>query len=381
MHDRSALGPADVDDATFAALVADLLGAPVDDVEVLDSAVSEFPYDLVSITTAGRFVVRGTARVLGRETPYAMFVKVVHSWSRSPLFEFVPEEIRDFAEASVPWRTEPLAYRSDLATRLPDGLAMPRALAVVDLDEKSASIWLEELDVVDCAWDDARYARAAYLLGRLAASSRVAPLAGVGERPFTMRDYAFGRLENQVLPMLRDDAIWRHPLVMATFGDELRSRMRAAADQVPAYVEELMALPHTTGHGDACPNNLLAVRGTDGFTLIDYGFWMPMPVGSDLGQLLVGDVQIGKRRAGDLAARDDAHQTEYVRGLRDEGCDIPEYVVRRSHALHLLLMSGLSSLPDELLDRNPSDPEVVTLSSDRAAIARFCLDRVEATTP
>ena len=155
--------------------------------------------------------------------------------------------------------------------------------------------------------------------------------------------------------------------------------MRAAADCVPAYVEELMTLPHVTGHGDACPNNLLAVEGSDDFTLIDFGFWMPMPVGADLGQLIVGDIQIGKLRAGDLAARDDAHLAEYVRGLRDEGCDIPEPVVRRAHALHLLLMSGLSALPDELLDRDPFDPEVVTLSTDRAAIARFCLDRVEAT--
>ena len=86
MHDRSALGPADVDDATLTGMVADLLGSPVADVELLDSAVTEFPYDLVAITTAGRYVVRGTASVAGRATPYAMFVKVVQSWSRSPLF-------------------------------------------------------------------------------------------------------------------------------------------------------------------------------------------------------------------------------------------------------------------------------------------------------
>src|SRR5215216_5461760 len=276
MHDRSALGPAAVDDATLTAMVADLLGAPVPDVELVDSAVTEFPYDLVAITTGGRYIVRGTASVAGRATPYALFVKVVQSWSRSPYFQFVPEEIREFAEASVPWRTEALAYRSDLASRLPTGLTMPRALGVFDLDDKSASIWLDELDVVDRRWDDARYARAAYLLGRLAASPGVAPLARVGELDFTMRDYAFGRLDNQVLPMVRDDGVWKHPLVAAPFGDELRDRMRAAADQVPAYVEELMALPHVTGHGDACPNNLLAVVGSDDFTLIDFGFWMPM---------------------------------------------------------------------------------------------------------
>ena len=87
--------------------------------------------------------------------------------------------------------------------------------------------------------------------------------------------------------------------------------------------------------------------------MIDFGFWMPMPVGADLSQLLIGDVQIGKQRAGDLAARDDAHVAAYVRGLRDEGFHIPEPVVRRAHALHMLMMSGLSALPVELLDQPP----------------------------
>ncbi len=377
MNNRTLLGPADVDDATLTAMVAESLGARDADVMLLDSRVEEFPYDLPAITTGGRYVVSGTADVDGHRASYALFVKVVQSWSRSPLFQFVPEDVRPFAETTVPWRTEPLAYRSDLASRLPDGLAMPKALGVFDLDDKSASVWLPRLCVLDRPWDDERYARAAHLLGRLAASPRVAPLAGVGEKAITMRDYASGRLYNQVLPMLRDDGIWQHPLVAATFGDDLRVRMRAAADRVPELVEELMALPHTTGHGDACPNNLLATADSDDFTLIDYGFWMPMPVGSDLAQLLVGDVQIGKRGADDLEVRDDLIVTAYVEGLRAEGCDIPEPVVRRSHAVHLLLMSGLSALPDALLDADPTDPEVVRLSTDRAAIARYALDGID----
>jgi len=305
-----------------------------------------------------------------------MFVKVVQSWARSPMFAFVPDGMKELAEASVPWRTEALAYRSDLGDRLPDGLTMPRALAVFDLDDKSASVWLEMVPVVEREWDATRYGRAAYLLGRLAGSPRVAELATVGEHSFTMADYAFGRLQTQVVPMLHDDGIWQHPLVAATFGDELRDRLRAAAAQMPAYLEELLALPHTAAHGDACPNNLLTTTDSPDFTLIDYGFWLPMPVGADLSQLLIGDVQIGRSRAGDLVARDDAHLAEYVRGLRDEGCDIPEPAVRRSHALHMLMMSGLSAVPVELLDRPPSEALEAQVA-DRAAIARFCLDRVQ----
>jgi hypothetical protein len=375
MHERSLLGPADVDDTTLIAMVADLLGAEPAAVRVESSTIEEFPYDLPAITTAARYVVSGDALVDGERVTYEMFVKVVQSWARSPMFAFVPDEMKELAEASVPWRTEPLAYRSDLVDRLPDGLAMPRALAVFDLDEKSASVWLEMVPVVQRRWDEARYDRAAYLLGRLAGSPRVAELATVGQHSFTMADYAFGRLQTQVIPMLHDDAIWQHPLVAATFGDELRDRLRAAAARVPAYLEEVLALPHTAAHGDACPNNLLATTDSPDFTLIDYGFWLPMPVGADLSQLLIGDVQIGRSRAGDLAARDDAHVAAYVRGLRDEGCEIPEPAVRRAHALHMLMMSGLSAVPVELLDRPPSSALEAQVA-DRAAIATFCLDRV-----
>jgi len=117
------------------------------------------------------------------------------------------------------------------------------------------------------------------------------------------------------------------------------------AAELPTYLDEVMSLPHLTAHGDACPNNLLTTADPAGFTLIDFGFWQPLPAGADLSQLLIGDVQIGKARAGDLAVRDDAHVAAYVQGLRDEGCGIPEPVVRRAHALHMLMMSGLSAVP------------------------------------
>ena len=118
--------------------------------------------------------MRGDARVDGEVRPWSFFVKVVQSWSRSPLFEMVPEDIRDVAAASVPWRTEPLVYRSDLAARLPDGLLMPAAHGVFDLDDASASIWLEEVAAppAPVTWDLDRFRHAAGLLGRVAANPR-----------------------------------------------------------------------------------------------------------------------------------------------------------------------------------------------------------------
>lgn len=379
MHDRSALGPADVSDEELARMVATLWDTDPSEVELLSSEVVPVDYDLPTITTAARHRVRGRARRAGVEADYSLFVKHLQCWSRSPEFAQVPPEIRDFAAAGVPWRTEALVYRSDLAERLPDGLRMPRAVGVHDLDERSAAVWLADLAVVDVEWDLDRYQRAAYLLGRLAGSPTVAPYAGVGEFPWSVRTYAEGRLAHQVIPMLNVDAIWAHPLVAGAFDDELRARLLAAAGRVDEVATELAGYPITAAHGDACPNNLLVSDPTDdGFILIDFGFWMPLPVGFDLGQLLVGDVQIGRRNTSDLAKRDEACLDAYVDGLRAEGSGVDIDEVRRAHALHLLLFTGLSTVPFEYLEAEPT-PRLRAMIADRAAIAHYSLDLLDAT--
>ena len=378
MNDRSLLGPADVDDDRLGAMVAALLGHRPEDVRVTCSTAVPVDYDLPAITTASRHWVQGTATTPEGDEGFRIFVKHVQSWERHPFFAFVPEEFRAVAAAGVPWRTEPLAYRSDLGDRLPDGLTMPRALGVFDLDELSAAVWLEEIHADRPPWDLARFRRAAYLLGRLAASPRVAERRDVGQYDWTILHYVEGRLGVQVLPALRDQGLWHHPVVAGAFDDELRTRMLAAADRLGAYADELLGYPRLSSHGDASPNNLLAGPTPDAFVLIDYGFWLGNPVGFDLGQLLVGDVQIGRRSPDLLAETDEAIVPAYVDGLHAEGCDLDERTVRRAHALHLLIFTGLSTLPFELLDQPPT-PELHTTAAARAAIARYSLDLLEAT--
>jgi thiamine kinase-like enzyme len=132
------------------------------------------------------------------------------------------------------------------------------------------------------------------------------------------------------------------------------------------------------GHGDACPNNLLVGEHDDDLVMIDFGFWGAAPIGFDLTQLLVGDVQIGKRSAEGLAELDEAIVTAYVAGLRAEGCEVPEAVVRRSHALCLLLMTGLSTPPFDLFE-GPVNDVTLKMAADRTKLARFSLDLLEKT--
>ncbi len=304
-------------------------------------------------------------------------MKQVQNWSRSPFFADVPAEIREMAAATVPWRTEADVYRSALAAALPDGLAMPRALRVADLDELSCAVWLEAIPTVDVLWDRARYVEAARLLGRFAGCPRVRELTAVGVTSVTVEGYVEGRLVGQVLPMLRDEQVWQHPLVAPGFGP-LRDGLLSAADRASELGRELSSYPLLAGHGDACANNLLVREDRDGFTLIDFNYFGPSPLGFDLGQLLVGAVQLGEHPPDDLAERGDACLDAYRDGLAAEGYDVSAADLRRAHALQLVLFTGLSCLPFELLGEEPT-PEGMRIAAARADLARHSLDLLAAT--
>lgn len=380
MSDRVLLGPAAPDDDALAAVVARGVGVTdVTEVRVLSCDVQVADYDIEALTTAGRYWVRGDAQHAGGRSPYAFFVKVVQSWTRTRYFEMIPEHLREVAAAGLPWRNEPDVYRSDVGDRLPEGLSMPEAFSVVDLDEESAALWLRAVDVDPQPWTLETFSRAAYLLGRLAASPRVRPLNLIGSQD-VMRRYGHGRVEHQVVPILRDEELWSHPLVAEAFDSELRTRILAAVDALPGILDELDDAPLGTAHGDASPRNLLIERGSpDAFVLIDFGFWSQAPLGFDLSQLLLGEVQLGERPAAELPELEEACLDAYVAGLSAEGCEVALETVRRAHALTMLLFWALSSVPIEIMfGAPPPPPEVFT---ERARAARFVLDLVDTTTP
>lgn len=382
MGARSLLGPADVSDETLEDMVARWAGVAREDVTLRESAAEVVPYDLPAITTAGRYWVSGTAATPDGDLPFRFFVKHVEAWSRSPMFAGVPPELREVAAAGVPWRTEPLVYRSDLRDRLPDGLTMPRAVGVHDLDELSSAVWLEAVAVVDHLWSTADVEHAARLLGRLAASPAVRPLSSLGEADHwrSVRSYTTGRLAGQVVPLLHDDGLWQHPLLADAFGPRLRARLLEQLEHLETHVRELESVPLGTAHGDACTNNLLRTVDSPDLVLIDFGFWSTQPLGFDLGQLLLGDVQLGRRPAAELTGLERVVVPAYVQGLRDEGTEVDVATIRRAHALHMMIYNGLSAMPFELLG-GPLTPEAFGLARERAALATFALDLVEETTP
>ena len=91
-------------------------------------------------------------------------------------------------------------------------------------------------------------------------------------------------------------------------------------------------------------------------------------------------MQLGRAPAAQLPTAETACLAAYIQGLRAEGLTVEPAVVARSHALTMLIYSGLTTVPFELLDA-PITPELEAIALERAAIARFCLDLVDRTVP
>ncbi|GAA1437027.1 hypothetical protein GCM10009616_38060 [Microlunatus lacustris] len=196
-----------------------------------------------------------------------------------------------------------------------------------------------------------------------------------------VRGYVHGRLEHQVIPTLRGEGLWDHPLVAPAFGPELRSRLLQAADALPGLLNEIDGAPLGSAHGDACPRNLLVPpENRDSFVLIDFGFWCEAPFTFDLTQLILGEIQTGERSAAELAQLEEACLPAYHRGLHDEGHNVPIEALRRVHALLMLMYFGLSAVPLEILFGLPA-PGSAAVVRERARAATFVLDLLESTAP
>ena len=372
--DLSDLGVPDVDILTE--LVADSLGR--ESVQLQGFSIDPVPYDLFAITTRHRQRVSGLALVDEQQIPFSIFVKVVQSWAFTPEFQLVPPQFREMAEQTVPWQVEPAAYESTLGKVLPPGLRMPRTFAVRWLADRSAAIWMEDIDADDADWTTPQFRRAARALGRFAASASVREAVAPFDhwiRPRTVREYANSRVAIQIVPALRGDELWAHPLVAEHFGPELRGRLLQLVDALPGLLDELDTLPAGVCHGDACTRNLLISSADPDLVMIDFGFVRYAPLGFDVSQLILGEIQLGERDPDDLAALSVVALAAYVEGLRLEGSLATVDQVRRAQAITMAIFTGVSAIPFELLDAPPSD-RLNQVFAARAQVARFILDRV-----
>jgi hypothetical protein len=240
----------------------------------------------------------------------------------------------------------------------------------VEQSSHRITIWME--DVADrSSWDLDRYRRTAEVLGQLN-GAWTAPVAAerfaLGGRD--VGDLFFGKICNLDLPLQRDDSFWAQPEVEAAVGDHHRRDLFALAEQIPAMIGALDAVPRGVCHGDATPGNFLE-SGDGSIVAIDWAFGNIDAMGSDLAQLVAGRYESGDAEVADLcdiaAAVDDGYGTGLVRA----GVTIDVEQWRRAWATHLAVRSVFSALVVE----PGGQPEArLELLRKRAALARFGID-------
>ena len=346
MTDVSLLDPTGLDDATLAGL----LGAS----RVLESCTDEVAYELETITTQARWWVSGRLERDGVVEDFRVVAKVLRSADRSPIWAFIPPEGRADTLAMLDWRVEPAVYASDLSVHLPPDLTMPRCYGLRRLDEGSAVLWLEAVEGATPSWDDADLARAARALGRLAGSPAVAAVAdrvGHPYGPVMVRRYWQGRLSMHFGTAYRDPTLWEHPVLAAEVDADARARILGLLDAAPALVAEVEALPLLSGHGDGCANNLLLTPAS--VVGIDWAFFSRLPVGFDLTQLVVSDIELGRAAASTLRHRQEVALPAYAAGLAAEGVVVEPDALLRAHRVHAALTAGVPVIPLERLSEDP----------------------------
>ena len=371
----AALGPAGLA-ATARAATGQVLERP-------SARATPIDYQWDSVATAGlwRVDVSDDGAAAG-----TFFVKLVRHTRLWPGLSYIPtEELRAEFIAYYPWHYELDIHESGIESVLPPGLRTPLLHGVVRPDADHMGLWWEFIDQRAQPWQIADYRLAARLLGQLAARRRAGAkanetlpeIARIG-RDSALRFYTQSRVYSSVLPVLRAGQVWRHPVLadaLREAGDPgLPADMLALGDRLPRILDRLDALPQTYAHGDASPQNLLLPAGEPGtIAVIDWGFGTLLPVGFDLGQLLLGLAHAGEAGVGDLPAIDAAIFPAYLDGLAAENYPAEPDQVRVGYIGAMAARSALCAIPFELLTDEPSGGVQARLV-ERLRLTRVMLD-------
>jgi hypothetical protein len=329
--------------------------------------------DATAVSTEAVLKVHGSATAGSDRLPWAVLVKILRSARHWPAITQVPPHVRQEFIDNMPWRIEADTLSSDLPRMLPPGLRTPRLFRADDLGDDRMALWVEFVEVSELPWDIARFRRAARLLGQLAGrrTAEAAVWPGGAASGLGLRDLASGLLGMKIFPLLSGRSLCGNALLEAHTTPDLRTDMLTLAGRVPAMLDRLASLTPSIGHGDACPQNLLAPSDApDTLVAIDLTWQRPEAIGFDLGQLLVGLAHTGELTADELPELHDIVLSAYLEGLRAEGCDVDSADVLYGFDAAMVIRSAFTSMPwDELND--PVTPDLDARVASRAALTRY----------
>ena len=371
--------------AELSTLVDGVAGRPVPDPVVKAEPLA---HDPGSPATAGvwRVTVTGDGTTTVACTFFVKLVRDIRLW---PGLSRLPgDAARAEFVAYYPWRYELDIHQAGIAAVLPGGLRTPALHLVTRPDDSHLGLWCEYVEQRAGDWTLADYRLAARLLGQLAARRRDGAavndaLPAIAREPRSaLRFYTELRVLSGLVPALQAGRLWEYPVLREALrqaGDPaLPADMLALGERLPRLLDLLDKLPQTYAHGDASPQNLLLPAGEPGtIAAIDWGFGTLLPVGFDLGQLLVGLAHATSSDLSRLPAIDAEIFPAYLDGLAREGYQADPAEVRAGYLGSLAARSALCAIPVELLADGPPRAEVTALFTRRLRLTRLMLDLAE----
>jgi hypothetical protein len=303
---------------------------------------------------------------------WSLFCKVIQHPRHWVVGRDLPDDIARTLVNAYPWRQELGLWDERFAATMPAGLRAPRLYRVIELGDDRTALWMEHVSSTQPAWDLARFARAARLLGAWnQRASRPELVSALGMAPhFGLRTFVGSMLRRRGLQPLADDDVWAHPWLSPAL--DTRRVLCALAPQLSDFIERLDGMPLCRPHGDACPQNLLVpADAPETFVAIDVSQQVPTALGCDLAQLVVGLVHAGAVPARDLTDIVDATVPEYIAGLRAYGWNGQADDILFAFWTALLIRSGFDSIPYERLDNANGHTAIPRAIAERIALTTF----------
>ena len=339
----------------------------------------------VNPSTAGLYRVHGTARMdegVGGDLrlPWRLVLKVIYL----PDFTGTPLETGyiDAPEDWNYWKREVLARRSGLLDRFTSPLRAVKCWATEEVDDKTAWLWLEELEGMPHppVFSLAELATLAHDLGAFAAQG-VPVVEDIQRLPWAARNWLRGWLAT-VEAMggghaLSHDGCWTHPLVRDRLPASAHQSFTALMAAAEPLLDRLATLPQTVGHLDTQASNLFLEDGPTGHqtVLIDWGFMCAAPIGEDLGHHIAQNVFFGVVDPAHAEEHEQTATEAYFSGLRAYGWhgndDDVRFAATAVGALRMLpfaasyladLCPGFGDLecwPEEMAEKQGRDVEAV----------------------
>jgi hypothetical protein len=350
-----------------------------------DVRVTAMRYAWGSPATAGLWRVDVTGHEPDRAVSARYFVKLLRHLSQWPLLHTLPEPSRSVFAQRRNWRIELDMFEAGIGGVLPPGMRTPLLHHVRREGEHYLGLWWEFIDVDPAPWSLDDFTRTAYLLGRMAARRAEGQpvndsLPEICHLPWPapgLRVFVDLRVLAVDVPTLRDPVNWQAAPVATALNEvgdpDLPDDLGRLADRVPSLLDRLDRLPQTYAHGDASPQNLL-IPDHDRATriVIDWGLEKLLPIGFDLGQLLIGLAHADELPAAALPTIEEAIVPAYHEGLNDEGCRIDQSLVREGFVGSLICRSALSAIP--FPTPAPQQPVSQTTMVNRMRLSRYLVD-------